>query len=412
MSFTSTFNSLSVRGWQNPSGTSDRYYIFQNGVTGSTIAGPVPDFGQSVSMSNVNNVVAIGAPGYSNSQGRLYVYDFDFNVGGNIAGNANSLFGVDVAISSDANYVIAGTSTLSANTGYANVCYLDNTNNYAVQQTLYGGNVGIFGRRVAIADSNDFVAVQDYRDTVGNVTQVGSVRVFSRSGNTWTQQAKIAPNDPTFEKNFGNSISINGNATCIAIGANGDNNEQGAAYIFTGSGNTWTQQVKLTASDGANSDNFGGSIAMNSDASYVVIGAMNAGTGNIGAAYVYSNVANTWTEIAKITPTSSVITSFQAFGQDVSISDDGRTIAVGDFAAEISGQTVGSVYVFNKTVGNTYVQTQEIINPSITSSNATFFGQSISLSGDGSKLAIGNPGWENPGNTALQPGAVYLYKSF
>ena len=411
MSFTSTFNSLSVRGWQNPGGTSDRYYTVQNTVAGPTTGTPT-GFGFAVSVSNSASAFAVGAPDKDSSNGQIYIIDSSFpSLIGNLVGSTDSLLGTTIDITSDANYVIAGAPGLSIQ-GYANIYVLDNTNNYVVQQKLNGGNIGDFGRQVAIADTNDLVAVQDFNDTAGNVTLAGSVRVFTRSGNTWTQQAKLIANDSSNGENFGSSLSINGNATCIAIGADNDNNQTGAAYIFTGSGNTWTQQAKITASDGANNDNFGRSIAITSDASHVVIGAPDAGTGNPGAAYVYSNVANTWTEIAKLEPNSSVITSFQAFGNEVEISDDARTIVISDFAAQISGQTVGSVYVFNRTVGNTYVQTQEIVNPNITSANNTVFGQSISLSTNGSLLAIGNPNWENPGNSYLSQGLVYLYKSF
>ena len=75
------------------------------------------------------------------------------------------------------------------------------------------------------------------------------------------------------------------------VGADGENDYQGAAYVFTRSGTTWTQQ-KLTASDGAAGDWFGASVALSGDTALV---------GAFSAAYVFTRSGTTWTQQAKLT---------------------------------------------------------------------------------------------------------------
>jgi len=103
---------------------------------------------------------------------------------------------------------------------------------------------------VAIDESNTIV-----------VGAFGSAYVFTRTGTTWTEQAKLTVSDSAWGDDFGNSVAIAGE-TIIVVGASHDDtddgNNRGSAYVFTLTDTTWTEQAKLTASDGAASDHFGG----------------------------------------------------------------------------------------------------------------------------------------------------------
>ena len=66
------------------------------------------------------------------------------------------------------------------------------------------------------------------------------------------QQAKLTASDGGSADFFGFSAAISG-ATAV-VGAYGNNTNTGAAYVFTRSGTTWTQQAELTASDGVSGD--------------------------------------------------------------------------------------------------------------------------------------------------------------
>ena len=133
----------------------------------------------------------------------------------------------------------------------------------------------------------------------GNDNQ-GSAYIFHRSGNTWTQQAKLTASDGDADDLFGIAVAIH--EDYVIIGAKNDhigsNDDQGSAYIFHRSGNTWTQQAKLTASDGDAQDYFGCSVDIVDDE--CVIGASGfdySGTYiNTGGAYIFSRSGSSWSE--------------------------------------------------------------------------------------------------------------------
>ena len=91
----------------------------------------------------------------------------------------------------------------------------------------------------------------------------GAAYVFVTNGNTWSQQAELTASDGSAFDDLGYSVSLNGTAAVVGspfhqVGSD----RQGAAYVFLQSGNNWTQQAELTASDGAGGDNLGRSVAL------------------------------------------------------------------------------------------------------------------------------------------------------
>jgi FG-GAP repeat len=106
----------------------------------------------------------------------------------------------------------------------------------------------------------------------------------ARAGSA-VQQAKLTASDGASGDNFGVSVAISGSTA--VVGASFKNSQTGAAYVFVRSGTAWHQQAKLTASDGASRDFFGGSVTLL--ASTAVVGAPGNNSGT-GAAYVYVNV--------------------------------------------------------------------------------------------------------------------------
>ena len=137
---------------------------------------------------------------------------------------------------------------------------------------LFGWSVSVDGDTVVIGAADD--------------DGKGSAYVFIRSGSTWMQQAKLTASDGAAGDLFGWPVSVYDNTA--VIGASGDDSQKGSAYVFNRSGSTWTQQDKLTASDGAVDDNFGRSVSVYDDSA--VIGAFgddDKGSYS-GSAYVYS----------------------------------------------------------------------------------------------------------------------------
>ena len=149
---------------------------------------------------------------------------------------------------------------------------------------LFGGSVSIDG---------DTMVIGAYKDDDKGLNS-GSAYVFTRDttgGITsgWTQVAKLTADDGAAGDYFGRSVSIDGDTVVIgAYGDDDDGSNSGSAYVFTRNtpgdlASGWTQVAKLTAADGAAGDQFGGSVAINSDT--MVIGAWRD---NSGSAYVFS----------------------------------------------------------------------------------------------------------------------------
>ena len=107
--------------------------------------------------------------------------------------------------------------------------------------------------------------------------------MFVRSGTSWTQQAELTAEDGVAFDNFGWSVVLSADGSTALIGAYGNTDEAGMAYMFTREGVGWNQQAKLTAGDGTFDDLFGWSVALSADGSMALIGAYGSNTGT-GAA--------------------------------------------------------------------------------------------------------------------------------
>ena len=99
----------------------------------------------------------------------------------------------------------------------------------------------------------------------------GSAYVFRYVDGQWIQEAKLIASDGAASDQFGQNLSISADGNTVLIGSpfrdEGAVNT-GAAYVFSCSGNTWSQTAKLTASDAEASDLFGGSVSISADGPY------------------------------------------------------------------------------------------------------------------------------------------------
>ena len=142
-----------------------------------------------------------------------------------------------------------------------------------------------FGASVAV--SGDTAVIGARFEATGGVN-AGAAYVFTRSGGAWTQQAKLMASDAQSSDYFGYSVAVSGDTAVIgAYGEATGGSYAGAAYVFTRTGGSWTQQAKLMASDAQENDLFGVSVAVSGDTA--VIGARLEATGgsSAGAAYVF-----------------------------------------------------------------------------------------------------------------------------
>ena len=130
-----------------------------------------------------------------------------------------------------------------------------------------------------------------YREDTG-ATDAGAAYIFTRSGSTWSQQQKIQASDAQQADYFGYSVSISGDGNTAIVGAYQEDTgatNAGSAYIFTRSGSTWSQQQKIQSSDIQSGDNFGFSVSISGEGNTAIMGARleDAAATNAGAAYIF-----------------------------------------------------------------------------------------------------------------------------
>ncbi len=232
---------------------------------------------------------------------------------------------------------------------------------------------------ISVALDGDTALVGAYGDDVGGNTAQGSAYVFVRSGSTWTQQAKLTAADGAANDFFGVCVALDGDTALVGVpeGDVGAAFDQGSAYIFTRSGTTWTQQAKLSASDGATNDSFGESVALAGDTALVGASRHDVGaTDTQGAAYVYFRTGSSWSQQAKLTAADGAASD--RFGFSVALSGD--TALVGAYFDDVGvNSNQGSAYVFIRS-GSTWTQQAKLTAADGAASDV--FGGSVALFGD------------------------------
>ena len=181
----------------------------------------------------------------------------------------------------------------------------------------------------------------------GEDSNRGSAYIFTRSGTTWTEQQKLTASDSAAEDYFGSSAALDGDTALV--GADHDNSKSGSAYIFTRSGTTWTQLQKLTASDGVGSDYFGHSIALDGDTA--LVGAYGDDSRR-GSAYIFTRSGGAWSQQQKLTLSDGEALDY--FGISAALNGDTALVgATGDDDRVIDS---GSAGIFTRS-GGVWTQT-------------------------------------------------------
>eukprot|EP01083_Nonionella_stella_P018784 52237_1 len=224
------------------------------------------------------------------------------------------------------------------------------------------------------------VAIHDQHFAVGahasqNAASYGTVRIFTTDSETnWVENTTLLANDGTIGDLFGYSVSLYDPYIIIGAHKDDDNGAEnsGSAYIFARASGTWTFIQKLTASDGAPTDFFGRAVSIYD--TYAVIGAAehDANGANSGAAYIFQGVSNIWTESVKLLPNNG--TAGDNFGSSVDIYD--TFVVVGAYSHDTAATDAGGAYVFERTNNNWAQHTKLLANDSEASA---WFGISVSI---------------------------------
>jgi FG-GAP repeat protein len=284
------------------------------------------------SIAGAGAVIAVGALGDDELgpfSGSAYVFERIGGAWSEVAkltasdGTAGATFGASIA-ATPRTVVVGQSNLLSSGSAYV----FDRIGGAWVETiklvASHGSQFDDFGHAVAIAE--DTIVVGAPADNEAG-SGVGAVYVFERTGQTWDEVAKLTPSDGS--GNFGLTIGVN--ATTIVVGSISE-----AAYVFERVNGAWQEVAKLT-SPGPGRNFFGSSVA--AGPSSLVVGAPGD-SDSAGAAYVFERIDGGWQKMTRLTAADP--SAFASFGW--SVTANGNTIGVGAPFAD----GAGAVYQFGR----------------------------------------------------------------
>jgi hypothetical protein len=187
-----------------------------------------------------------------------------------------------------------------------------------------------FGTTVAL--SGDTALIGAPTTSVAGQSRAGIVYVCDGSGSSWSQQAQLVDPDANRDDKFGCALALSGDTALVgALDTTVDNQPLGGAgFVYTDSASGWSQQAILTNPDSDGDDAFGASVALSSDAA--VVGAPSASNNNhvdpmpVGAAYLYPGSGASWSAPVKLAEGGGDQYSDDLFGSSAVL--EGSTVMV------------------------------------------------------------------------------------
>ena len=386
-------------------------------------------FGKTISISSDGKRVASGALSDTTNTGYARVYDIDSQtLLVQLAGaSTNEYFGSSVSLNSDGTRLAVGADQYQNGNGYVKI-YTESEGSWSSLGQISGESNGDrFGHAVSISSNGNRVAVGAYV----HASNRGHVRIYEYSGGTWNKIGIDLDGEGSGDE-FGFSVSLSSNGKRVmAGGPKYESDDRGVVKVYEETDGTWNQVFSNIG--GGAGDKMGRVVSMSSDGNVIVAGSSLA-TSQDGKVVVYTCVVfenrlmDTTTNDQALTPLSTTIPGTNTFqitklGQDidgeaaydqsgysVSMSSDGTRMAIGAIMPPQGGGITG---------GTGKVRVYEWDNVSWSQLGADidgesaedYFGTSVSISSDGTRVAIGAP-FNNPTNTAAgdRVGHVRVYE--
>jgi hypothetical protein len=368
--------------------------------------------GFSVSLSADGSIIAIGArfndstTGLStDNRGSVRIYkcigatwtQIGQDIDGEAAGDQS---GYSVSLSADGTIVAIGAIYNDGNgsdSGHVRVYQYNGTSTWTkIGQDIDGEALTNWsGFSVSISSDGTIVAIGAWYND-GNGNDSGHVRIYqyNNGSTTWTQIGQDIDGEAANDQS-GYSVSISDNGQIVAIGARynagtvaGSYRGHVRVYQYNGS-TTWTQ-IGQDIDGEASQDNSGWSVSLSSDGTIVAIGAVNndgtTGTAadNRGSVRVYKNISGTWTKLGQDIDGEA---AGDLSGFSVSLSGDGTILAIGAYLNDGTGANAGQVRIYQYIASTS---TWQKIGQDVDGEAAgDQYGYSVSLSKDGNTLAVG-----------------------
>lgn len=255
---------------------------------------------------------------------------------------------------------------------------------------VWSGNVGV---SVALSTNGNTALVGAPRDEYS-----GAAYVFTRSGSTWTEQAKLTGAGENGESmGFGATVALSADGSTALVGAPGYRARHGAAWVYERSGTKWSEQQKLTGGGAESEGQFGTSLALSADGNTALIGSpdeyrviRSKGVYGAGAVYPFVRTGSTWapqgerlTGTEEVYPEQYAVINGSGFGDRIALSADGNTALIG---GPRDNEYRGAVWSFTR-AGKAWTQHGKKLT-----AQASGFGEGVTMSADGSTALIGAPG--------------------
>ncbi|TCK67851.1 putative secreted protein (Por secretion system target) [Winogradskyella wandonensis] len=332
-------------------------------------------------------------------------------IGQDIEGEAaNDKSGYSISLSADGSILAIGARNNGGNglnSGHVRVYQNESGNWLQIGQDIDGENVGDnFGQSVSISANGQVLAISaQFNDGNGSPSSnIGHVRVFEFISNNWIQIGVDIEGEAILDQS-GYSISLSNDGNLIAIGArfnDGNSGDSGHVRVYENQSGNWIQ-VGQDIDGEASGDQSGYAISLSSNGSFVAVGApFNDGnSGDSGHVRVYENQSGNWIQVGQDIDGEA---EADGFGSSVSLSSDGSILAIGAPSNDGNGNISGHVRVFEN-VNDVWVQIGQDIDGEDSTNQS---GVAVSLSSDGSIVAIGAI---NNSDNGANSGHVRIYKN-
>ena len=373
--------------------------------------------GYSVSLSADGTTVAIGAPfndvnGSNSGHVRVYKFFDGFwsQLGTDIKGVATFvLSGYSVSLSADGKTVAVGApyndGVNGEDSGNVKVYKFDNIDWVQIGDGIDGeAAADNSGHSVSLSADGKIVAIGAPYNNYGVEYSSGHVRVYENNSGVWVKVGDDIDGEIT-RTHSGFSVSLSADGTTVAIGAIGNYanwQSQGRVRVYVRGDGGWRQLG--TYIDGeADGDQSGFSVSLSTDGTIVAIGARyNDGVNGSysGHVRVYKFVGGAWRKLGGDIDGED---AYDQSGWSVSLSADGTTVAIGARYNDDNGRDSGHVQVY-KFGGGVWVKIVKIDGEA----EGDWSGYSVSLSADGTIVAIGAP--YNDGVNGSNSGHARVYK--
>ena len=311
-------------------------------------------FGYAVALSGETALVGAqrASVGGADSRGAAYVFARSGGVWTQQAqltasdGEAGDHFGTAVALSGDT--AVIGADVGGAADKGAVYVFTRGGGEWAEQAQLTVSTTSLYPRLgCSVALSGGTIVAGAYWSDHGGAAMRGTAYVFTGAVATWSQQAELSASAGDGGDQFGVAVAVDGDTAVVGADQAGAS-LKGAAYVFTRSGGVWTERKTLAASDGGSGDQFGYAVALSGGTALVGAQASDQGASDQGAAYVFTGAGENWSQQARLTVAGS-----QYFGSAVALSGD--TAVVGAAWDGGGGADRGAAHVYRRS-GSSWVK--------------------------------------------------------